>query len=151
MGRVGGISREPVIGTSTKIHLIISYYYLKKQYSEIVMSLLKTHRFKNFIKEYETIAINCQYLDDSTEKPISLDGVEIKAHANTKNGKLVDKLEATITDIEQGLFVLTPTVKKLPIGTLEIDICLIKNGSVAMSETFCLNVKKAETNPYHEA
>ncbi len=111
---------------------------------------LQFHRFKNSIKQYETISFVCQYYEDmGTETdelfPISLDGIEIKSKINTKYGKLVDTLKVTVIDKEQGIFTLTPTVEKLPLGTLEVDICLIKNGSIAISDTFSLNVAKSET------
>lgn len=112
---------------------------------------LQTHRFKNTLKEFDTLAISCQYLNDGDKKnpvPMSLEGIEIKAHANSKTGKLVDKLRVTVLDNKAGIFMLEPTLKRLPVGTLEIDICMIKDSAVVTSETFSLNVKKSETNPY---
>ncbi len=109
------------------------------------------NKFKNSIKQYESISFACQYFEDFNREtdndlvPLSLDGIEIKSKINTKYGKYVDDMQVDIVDIEQGIFTLTPTVEKLPLGTLQIDICLIKNGSIAISDTFSLNVEKSET------
>lgn len=96
------------------------------------------------IKEYDSITIACQYKDDDG-LPLSLAGVEIKSEMRTQNSALIDELEVTVSDVDQGLFHLRPTKTRLPTGYHNIDILFTKNGNRISSDTFHITVSRAVT------
>ena len=96
------------------------------------------------IKEYDSITIACQYKDDDGF-PLSLDGVDIKSELRTQHNVLIDRLEVTVSDEDQGLFHLRPTRRRLPIGKHNIDVMFSKNGFRISSETFQIAVIKSVT------
>lgn len=98
------------------------------------------------IKEYDTVVIACQYVDDD-KAPISLEGIEIKAEMRTSSGHLIDAFEIAIDDAEQGRFTLKPKLDKLPTGPISTDVLFIKNSSRISSQTFTMTVYPAVTRP----
>ncbi|WP_230656870.1 phage baseplate upper protein [Psychrobacter sp. I-STPA10] len=101
---------------------------------------------KPSIKEYDTLTIACQYLDDD-KQPLSIADIEIKSEMRGPSGHLVDTLAVRIDDIEQGRFTLSPTLEKLPTGTHKLDILFIKQGQRISSQTFTIVVHPAITKP----
>jgi hypothetical protein len=98
------------------------------------------------IKEYDTVVIACQYLDDA-KAPISLEGIEIKAEMRGSSGELVGTLIVVDDDIENGKFTLKPALNKLPTGPVSIDVLFSKDGSRMSSQTFTMTVYPAVTKP----
>ena len=96
------------------------------------------------IKEYDSVTIHCQYLDDN-DLPLSLADIQIKAELRGISGKLVDTLEVTIDDLDNGRFTLRPTVSPLPVGALNADALFTKHGKRVSSETFTITVHPAVT------
>lgn len=103
-------------------------------------------QFKNYVKEFDTVVFTCQYLDDKN-KPTDLTDITIKANMQSLSGRLVDTLDVIIDDAVNGIFILKPTIDRLPIGTHSIDILFEKNGSRVSSDTFGITVVKAITTP----
>lgn len=100
------------------------------------------------VKEYDTIDIRCQYLDDNGYA-VSLNEVTVLADVRSMAGKLVDHLTVTITEPLAGKFEIQPSLDHIPVGFYQIDILFINtitNTRVA-SETFRLDVKAAVTAP----
>lgn len=98
------------------------------------------------IKEYDTVVIACQYLDDN-KAPISLESIEIKAEMRGSSGDLIDTFVVTIDDYLQGKFTLKPTLDKLPTGPVSIDVLFAKGDSRLSSQTFTMTVHPAVTKP----
>lgn len=99
------------------------------------------------IKQYSTIEMLCRY-KDIFGIALSLDDVSIKSHMHLQGGHLADVLDVTILDIEAGVFVLKPTLDKLPAGRLDIDVLFEKDGKILASDTFSIDVDIAITNPF---
>ena len=99
------------------------------------------------IKQYSTIEILCKYQDDDG-LALSLAGMTIKSDMQTSNGRHVDSLDIVILDEVGGVFMMTPTISKLPADTLKIDIIFEKDGKIVTSDTFTIDVDVAITNPF---
>lgn len=99
------------------------------------------------IKQYSTIELLCEYKDDG-DLPLSLAGITIKSDMRTALGGLVDNLDITVLDVEAGLFVMKPTIDKLPTGVLSIDVLFENGGKRVASDTFTIEVNRSITNPF---
>lgn len=100
------------------------------------------------IKQYDTLAISCEYMDDDG-MPIALDAVSIYADMQSMAGVVVDRLAVTVVDNELGRFVLTPTKDSFDTGTYKIDL-LFESALTRQrvsSETFMLTITSAVTAP----
>lgn len=98
------------------------------------------------IKQYSTIEILCKYKDEAG-LPLSLNGVEIKSDMYSESGRFIDSLDISVLDIEGGVFVMTPTIGKLPVGSLRIDVLFEKDGKRITSDTFTIDVELSITQP----
>lgn len=99
------------------------------------------------IKQYSTIEMLCRY-KDIYGIALSLDDVSIKSDMRSQSGHLVDSLNVTVLDSAGGVFVLKPTISKLPAGRLDIDVVFEKDGKILASDTFSIDVDIAITNPF---
>lgn len=99
------------------------------------------------IKQYSTIDMLCHY-KDKDGLPLSLEGVSIKSDMRTSSGGLVDSLDIVVLDVEGGVFVMKPTIDKLPVGLLSIDVLFEKGGKRVASDTFTIEVDRSITNPF---
>lgn len=99
------------------------------------------------IKEYDTLAIVCEYQDDDGT-PLNLDDTTIIADINATSGGLKESLSVDISS-ELGRFTLSRTVDHLALGSYRIDILFTNTvtGRRVASETFALNVDKSITLP----
>lgn len=98
------------------------------------------------IKQYSTVEMLCTYTDDS-DVPLSLAGITIQSDMRSDSGQLIDSLEVTIVDSDAGVFMMRPTISKLPAGTMSIDVIFKKDGKIITSDTFTIDVEPAITDP----
>lgn len=101
------------------------------------------------VKQYDTIAIRCEYLDD-TGAPLNLAGITIKSELvadNSESSPTPIVMVVTVTDAAQGIFELTLPDPTLNIGSYKADILFTKAGNRLSSETFALRVVSAITKP----
>lgn len=99
------------------------------------------------IKEYDTLAIVCEYQDDDGT-PLDLNSMAIIADINATSGALNEPLNVDVSS-EVGRFTLSRTDDHLPLGSYRIDILFTntETGRRVASETFTLNVSKSITLP----
>ena len=99
------------------------------------------------IKEYDTIAIVCEYQGDDGS-PLDLNGITIIADINSVLMVLIEPLNVDATS-DTGRFTLSRTVNHLIVGQYRIDILFTNTstGRRVSSETFILNVNRAVTIP----
>ena len=102
--------------------------------------------YNRSIKQYSTVEILCKYKDDQGI-PLSLAGMTIKSDMYSSSGRFVDSLVVTVLDVDGGVFVMMPTIDKLPADTLSIDVLFEKDGKRVTSDTFTMHVERAVTNP----
>lgn len=102
--------------------------------------------YSRSIKQYSTIEILCKYKDDQGI-PLSLAGMIIKSDMYSSSGRFVDSLVVTVLDVDGGVFVMIPTIDKLPADTLSIDVLFEKDGKRVTSDTFTMHVERSITNP----
>ena len=98
------------------------------------------------VKQYDTLAIHCEYSDDDGT-PLSIAGVAVYADMQSMAGVVVDRLSVDIIDIDNGRFELIPSVDAYAPGTYKIDVLFEQNGRRVSSETFMLTVNTAVTAP----
>ena len=100
------------------------------------------------VKEYDTIAIHCQYLDDNGA-PISLTNTNITADIKSYDSKVIEHLIVEITNITNGVFILTAEKSDLAPNKYLIDVLFESksSGRRVSSETFYLRVNPAITKP----
>ena len=101
------------------------------------------------VNQYDTIAIRCEYLDD-TGLPINLTGITIKSNLvadNSDPSPTPIVMTVTVVNATQGVFELSPPNSSLNIGSYKADILFTKTGSRLSSETFALRVVSAITTP----
>ena len=99
------------------------------------------------IKEYDTLAIVCEYQDDDGSL-LDLNNMTIIADINATSGGFKEPLNVDVSS-ELGRFTLSRTAEYLPLGSYRIDILFTNTdtGRRVASETFALNVNKAITLP----
>lgn len=98
------------------------------------------------IKQYSTLEMLCKY-KDRDGSAISLAGMTIKSDMLSESGHMIDSLDVVILDSANGVFVMTPTISKLPAGKINIDVIFNKDNKVITSDTFSIDVASAITNP----
>lgn len=99
------------------------------------------------IKQYSTIEILCEYKDNDGAG-LSLADTNIRSDMYSQNGRFIDTLTVQVLDEAAGVFMLTPTINKLPVGKLSIDVIFEKDGKMVTSDTFSIDVELAITNPF---
>lgn len=103
--------------------------------------------YSRSIKQYSTIEILCKYQDDDG-LALSLAGMTIKSDIHTSRNEYIDSFDIVVLDEAGGVFMMTPTISKLPADTLKIDIVFEKDGKIVTSDTFTIDVEVAITNPF---
>ena len=100
------------------------------------------------IKEYDTLAIHCQYLNDNG-MPISLSNTNVIADIKSYDNKIVEHLIVDVTNTEQGVFVMTTENATLAPNKYLIDVLFesASSGRRVASETFYLRANPAVTKP----
>lgn len=100
------------------------------------------------IKEYDTVAISCEYLqDDGT--PINLNDIKITADLKPQSSGSFYMMSVDRVDAAQGRFVLSPNTERLDVGAYQIDVLFerISTERRVSSDTFILQVNAAVTTP----
>lgn len=98
------------------------------------------------IKQYSTLELLCTYSDDY-DAPLSLAGITIQSDMRSESGQLIDSLDVTIVDSSAGVFMMRPTISKLPVGIMSIDVVFKKDGKIVTSDTFTIDIEPAITDP----
>ena len=100
------------------------------------------------VKEYDTIAIHCQYLNDNGAA-ISLANTNVIADIKSYDNEILEHLIVSVIDTEQGIFVMTTENGSLAPNKYLIDVLFesATSGRRVASETFYLRVNPAVTKP----
>lgn len=100
------------------------------------------------IKEYDSVAIHCQYSDDNNI-PKSLEGIKINSDIMSEDKEYNRQLEVKIVNSETGEFVLFSNSISLAAKRYLIDVLFetIETERRISSESFILNVHAAVTKP----
>lgn len=99
-----------------------------------------------YIKEYDSIHILCQYLDDDGVG-INLDTIQIHSELSSLSGGIKYPFTIEVTNQETGEFALRLRDSLLRSGTYLVDILFenIISGHKVASDTFTLKVNKSIT------
>lgn len=100
------------------------------------------------IKQYDTVDIDCEYLNDN-DTPLSLEGISVYADLQTTSGALVSSFSVSMPNPNSGQFNLALADDYLDIGSYRVDILFTdaQSGYRVSSETFNLVVSPAITKP----
>lgn len=99
-----------------------------------------------YVKEYDSIHILCQYLDDDG-LGINLDTVQIHSELSSLSGGIKYPFTIEVTNKETGEFALLLRDSLLRSGTYLVDILFesLLSGRKVASDTFTLKVDKSIT------
>ena len=101
------------------------------------------------IKQYDTIAIRCEYLDD-TGAPLNLSGIAIRSDlvSDYADGDTTPKaMTVSVIDAANGVFELSLPDAALSVGRYRADVLFTKADNRVSSETFVVRIVSAITKP----
>lgn len=99
------------------------------------------------IKHYDTPDLDCEYVDDNTNEPVSLVNLTIEADMSSTNFPENIQMSVKDLDVDNATFILSPNLDYLPVGYYKVDILFTNTltGRRVASDTFTLRVVTAIT------